>query len=92
MLDVTFDELPGRRMEDMRAWNAGCGGDQRQAVLQLIAEAKGAARLVEGGASPDSAGQRLIEQPPVQQEVHRAVRRFYRDRAEDVIPEPARFV
>ena len=55
-------------------------------VLELVAEAVGAARLVERRARPDAAGQRLIEQPAVQHDVHRAVRRLHLDGAEQRRP------
>ncbi len=61
--------------------------DQRQDVLQLIAEAERAARLIEARAAPDAAGQGLIEEPPVQQQVHRAVRRRDLHGPEDAVPE-----
>ncbi len=59
---------------------------ERHHVLQLVAEAVGAARLVERRARPDPAGQRLVEQPAVQQDVHRPIRRLHLHRAEDVVP------
>ena len=61
---------------------ASCGAaeKQRHHVLQLIAEAERAARLVIAGARPDAARQRLIEQPAVHQHVERIVRRAHLDR------------
>ena len=44
-------------------------------VLELVAEAVRAARLVERGARPEPAGEGLVEQPAVEQEVDRAVGR-----------------
>ena len=49
---------------------------QRHRVLQLVAEAIRAARLVETGACPGAAGQRLIEQPAIHHDVERTVRRL----------------
>ena len=46
---------------------------QSHHVLQLVAKAEGAARLVERGACPQPAGQYLVQQPAVGQNVHRAV-------------------
>ena len=59
---------------------------ERHHVLELVAESVGAARLVEGGARPDAAGERLVEQPAVEQQVHGAVRRRHLDGAEHVVP------
>ena len=63
------------RAQDVLARDLRRGMQQRQHVLQLIAEAVGAAGLVIAGAAPDAAGQRLIHQPPVHHRVERIVRR-----------------
>ena len=47
--------------------SSGCGDHERHHVLELVAEAVGAARLVERRARPDAAGERLVEQPAVEQ-------------------------
>ena len=70
MLDIALDELPPRRAQDVLAGHLGPGDRERHDVLQLVAEAVGAARLIEGRARPDAAGERLIEQPAVQHDVH----------------------
>ena len=59
---------------------------QGHAVLQLVAEAVGAACLIEAGPRPDAAGQRLVEQPAVQHDVHGPVRRADLHRASSVAP------
>ena len=87
VLDVAFDELARRGMEDVVARQMRRRHHQRQHVLQLIAEAERAARLIEGGASPDAAGQRLVEQPAVEHQVHRSIRRRDLHRAEQRAPE-----
>ena len=46
VLHVALDELPRRRAQQVRATQVRPRVQQRQHVLQLIAEAKGAARLV----------------------------------------------
>ena len=66
--------------------SAGLGVDQRHHVLQLVAEAEGAARLVVAAARPQAAGQRLVEQPAVGQQVERRVGRFDLHGAERVLP------
>ncbi len=60
--------------------------DEGHAVLHLIAEAVGAAGLIEGGARPDPAGDRLIEQPAVEHDVHRTIRRLHLHRAQPLLP------
>ena len=47
MLHVALDELPRRGAQQVLARHRRLRGDQRHAVLQLVAEAVGAARLVE---------------------------------------------
>ena len=75
VLHVALDELPRRGAQEVLARELGLRHGERHHVLQLVAEAVGAARLVERRARPDAAGERLIEQPAVEQQVHR------RDRA-----------
>ena len=52
----------------------GLGVHQRHDVLQLVAEAEGAARLVVAAARPQPAGQGLVQQPAVGQHVEGLVR------------------
>ena len=53
MLDVALDELPRRRAQQMCSRViAGRATSERHDVLQLVAEAVGAARLIEGRARP----------------------------------------
>src|SRR5688572_21812597 len=70
MLNIALDELPRRRPEQMLARHRRAHGGERHAVLQLIAEAIGSARLIEGRAGPDAASERLIEEPSVQHDIH----------------------
>ena len=86
MLNVAFDELPSGGAQEMAASLLRVCECQRRAILKLVAEAVGAACLIEGGARHDAAGQRLIEQPAVQQDVHGAIRRLDLDRAEQCPP------
>ena len=69
-----------RRAADALARSSGRAQQQRHHVLQLIAEAEGAARLVVAGARPEPAAEVLIEQPAVHQHVERIVRRAHLDR------------
>ena len=61
MLHVAFAELMGGGAEEVFAEETRFGVDQRHAILQLIAEAEGAAGLIEAGARPDAATERLVE-------------------------------
>ena len=86
MLHVAFDELPRGGAQQMCARQIGPRYAKRHHILQLVAETIGAARLVEAGARPDAAGQRLIGQPAVQENVQRTVRCLHLYRAENVDP------
>ena len=66
--------------------SSGLRHGERHAVLKLVAETVGAARLIEGRARPEAAGQGLVEQPAVQQDVHGAIRRLHLHRAERLLP------
>src|ERR1019366_6405341 len=55
-------------------------------VLQLIAKAIGAARLVERRPRPHAARKSLIQQPAVHQNVHRAGGGIYLNRTKDLVP------
>ena len=57
-------------------------------VLELVAEAVRAARLVERAAAPEPARERLIEEPAVDEEVERRVGRLDLQPAEHAVPEP----
>ena len=61
---------------------------QRQDVLQLIAESERAAGLIGAAARPDAAAQRLVQQPAVDDEIERVVGRVHLDRAEALVPHP----
>ena len=62
------------------------GMDQRHGVLQLVAEAEGAARLVVAAARPQAAGQGLVEQPAVGQHIERRIGGFHLHRAQRAVP------
>ena len=69
---------------------SGPRSGERHAILQLIAKAVGAAGLIEGRARPNAAGERLVEQPAIEHEVHRAVGRLDLDCAQNLAPMVAR--
>ena len=87
MLHVALDELPRRRAQQMLARHLRLRHAKRHHVLKLVAKAISAARLIERRARPHPAGERLIEQPAVQQNVHGAVGRRHLNRAQRVVPE-----
>ena len=62
------------------------GHRQGHHVLELVAKSIRAPRLVEGGSRPDATGQRLVEEPAVEHQVHRTVGRLDLDGAGDVVP------
>jgi hypothetical protein len=62
------------------------GHRQGHHVLELVAESIGAPRLVEGGSRPHATGQRLVQEPAIEHQVHGAVGRLDLDRAGDVVP------
>jgi hypothetical protein len=86
MLDVARGELAGGGAEQVLARQVRPRERERHSVLQLVAEAVGAARLVEARARPDPTGERLVEQPAVQHQVERAIGRRDLDGSEDVVP------
>jgi hypothetical protein len=86
VLHIALDELPRGGALLVGAGQLRLRGGERQHVLQLIAKAEGAARLVEAGAGPDAARQRLIEQPAIDQQVEGRIRRRDLDRAEQRVP------
>ena len=86
VLHVAFDELAARAQQQVLAQQRRLRVHQRHRVLQLVAEAEGAARLVVAAARPHAAGERLVQQPAVGQHVERRVGRAHLHRAERVAP------
>src|SRR6185436_14531786 len=79
-------ELTRCAPEQMLPHERRFGVDKRHHVLQLIAETERSARLVVAAARPQAARDRLVEQPPVGEDVDRRVGRVYLYRAERVLP------
>src|SRR5262245_40259926 len=65
VLDVPLFELTRCRTQDVFPCQMRKRVDKGHDVLQLIAEAEGAARLIEGRAAPDATTQCLIKEPAV---------------------------
>ena len=84
---VTRLELAPGRGQDVPAGQLGRGMDQRHHVLQLVAEAKCAAGLVEGRTAPDAAGQALVQQPAIEHQVHGGIRCVDLHRTKQIVPQ-----
>jgi len=72
--------------------SSGWVWDECHRVLQLIAKAVGAARLVVAAACPDAASQRLVNEPAVGKQVQGLVGRRHLHRAQHVLPVRMHFV
>ena len=73
----------------MLAEQVGPRERQRHDVLQLVAEAEGAARLVEAGPRPEPAAQVLVEEPAVHEQIEGVVRRAHLDGVQGIGPRTA---
>ena len=69
VLDVSLDELPRGGAQNVLAREPRLGVDERHRVLELVAEAIGAAALVQRGAPPHAAGERLVQGPAIEHQV-----------------------
>ena len=87
MLHVPLAELAAGAAQQMLAGRPRRGVDQGRRVLELIAEAVRAARLVVSAAPPVPGGERLILEPAVDEDVQRGVRRLGIDHAQRALPE-----
>src|SRR5665213_2953672 len=86
MLDVALDELSRGGTQQMLARHLRLRCTKRHHVLELIAKAIGATDLVTSRARPDPARESLVQEPAVEQNVHRPIRRVHLHRAKDGIP------
>ena len=75
--------------EQMTPAHVGPAVDKGHHVLQLIAKAKCAARLVKARPRPQSRADVLVLKPPVDDQVERIVRRMYLNRVQQPIPRAA---
>ncbi len=87
MLDVALHELARRGPQEMLAGQIGPREHERQDILELVAEAVRPARLVVAGARPEAAGEVLVEEPPVHEEVEGVVGGRDAHGAERLFPE-----
>ena len=70
---VAREELLAGVEQDLAAGEVGPDGEQGQHVLELVAEAEGAAALVRAAAAPEAGGEQLVGQPVVDQPVERGL-------------------
>src|SRR6266568_2252121 len=71
MLNIAFDELPSGGAQEMFSRHRRSRQRKCRSVLKLVAETISAARLIKRRSRPQAAGERLIEQPAVEHDVHR---------------------
>ena len=89
---VALDELMRSVEDDLGTREVGPGVDQRGGVLELVAKAERAARLIERRPPPQAAGERLVEEPAVRHEVEGAARCLHLDRGQRRLPEGAHLI
>src|SRR5207244_11444818 len=85
--DVALDELVRRVQEDLRPRELRPQVDEGGGILELVAEAEGAARLVEGRAAPELAAESLIAEPAVHHEIDGRRGRLHLDRRKRLPPD-----
>ena len=86
MLHIALTELASRTQQQVLAHELRLGVNECHHVLQLIAETERTARLVIATARPQTAGQRLIQEPAIGQHVERRVGRVDLYGAKRVLP------
>ncbi len=84
---VTLLELMGCRLEDVLAHQVRANVNVGHHVLKLVTKPVGAAGLIKRGPAPEAAGERLIQKPAIQKNVHARVRGLYPGLFQDLIPE-----
>src|SRR5206468_1137094 len=85
-LDIALRKLVSGSAHELLAEERGLAVEERHRVLELIAEAERTTGLVEPASTPHPAGEHLVDQPAVREEVERRIRRLNVDRAERAIP------
>ncbi len=86
VLHVALAELAFGATDQLLAGKPRRRMNQCHGVLQLVAEAVGAAGLVIAAAPPQPARQRLVKQPAVGEHIERGVRRLHMHCAQRVVP------
>ena len=87
VLHVALDELPRGRAQHLFAREVRMRQHERHGILQLVAEAIGAACLIKSGTRPHAAGERLIQEPAIERDVHLALGRLHLHCRERFVPE-----
>src|ERR1700732_4957980 len=90
VLHITFDELSAGGAQQMLAYQFALGDRESHNILELVPEAIGAAGLIESRPGPNTAGQSLVQQPSVQEQIHRGLRRRDLYGVEQVVPKTGR--
>src|SRR6202034_4867113 len=86
MLDVALSELSSGGAQQMLTRQGGPAKSERHAILKLVAESVGTARLIKGRSCPHAAGERLIEHPAIEDDVQGAVGRLDLNHSEHIVP------
>ena len=86
VLDVTLLELARRRPNDLRSRLRWSAIDEGHHILQLIAKPVRSAGLIKSGASPNAAGQDLIDKPAIEHEVDAQIGRCHMQGVQAVVP------
>ena len=86
MLHVSLGKLTGRRPKNVRTRQRRIELDDRKDVLELVAKAEGASRLIKRGPRVHAATERLILQPPVHEKIHRRIRGADFNSGETAVP------
>ena len=86
VLHVTLHELPAGGSEEVGPCDVRGGVEEGHRILELIAKAVGPAALVQARAAPHPAGERLVQEPAVQQGVEGGLGRAHLDDREPLLP------
>src|SRR5678815_5186006 len=86
VLNIALAELPTRAPQKLFAKHAGLRMNECRRVLQLVAEAERATRLVIAATRPHAARERLIDEPSVRKRVEWCIRCRDLDRPERSLP------
>src|SRR5215216_374605 len=89
MQHIALLELMRSRLENMLAHPIWAHMGVSHHILQLVAEPIRTTGLVEGSPAPEAAGQGLIQQPAIQQDIHGRVWGLHMDLSQNFIPKLA---
>ena len=89
--NIAFGKLDAASTDDLVAGELGLHVQEGKRILQLIAEAEAASRLVQACSAPQPPGQILIEEPAIEQVIERFVGCANTTAIEHVVPVSLRF-